>query len=68
VFAAAPRAAYVVTYTNGFRTYHLGVISSADEWKAQMVARKLTKGSWMVVSRQFVPGGFSSASVTVVRV
>lgn len=66
-FAAAPGGAYVVTYTNLTRTYHLGVTSTSKEWTGRSATKKLGKGTWLVVSRQFVPGGFSAPSYQVVR-
>lgn len=67
-FAAAPGGAYVVTFTNLTRTYHLGVTSTTKDWKGRSVSKKLGKGTWLVVTRQFVPGGFSAPAYQVVRV
>ena len=57
-----------LTFTNLTRTYHLGVTSTTKDWKGRSVSKKLGKGTWLVVTRQFVPGGFSAPAYQVVRV
>jgi len=67
-FAAAPGGTYVVTYTNLRSTYHSTVQSKVLSWKARFVTRKLSRGTWLVISRQKIGSGYSLPSIRVIKV
>jgi len=68
-FAAAPGGNYSVTYTNLLRTYHVTLSpTSTLLWKGRFVSKRLNRGTWLVISRQIVPGGYSLPSYQVISV